>query len=170
MGALSAYEREKQIRGGRRVLCSSHHSTITGKTLHICERSGERCQHVPCGLEKQIRGGKREQDFGLMGGWWLKPSDYYDWKTLHTCERGGEHCQYIRLEKQIRVAGDSRVLRVLGGCAQQVIHKRGVFRRFNTAGVCISTNAAEGFFARVKRMLRLCRAESCTLLGVMQEG
>ena len=50
-------------------------------------------------------------------------------------------------------------------CGQEVIHKRGEFRRYNSAGVCVSTNGAEGFFARVKRMLRVVGCSECVCVG-----
>ena len=48
-----------------------------------------------------------------------------------------------------------------------MIHKRGEFRRYNSAGVCVSTNGAEGFFARVKRMLRLWAAQCVCVWGAL---
>ena len=44
----------------------SNFKLLWQRKLCRCERSGEQCQHIR--LEQQIRGGRREQDLGLMGG------------------------------------------------------------------------------------------------------
>ena len=46
---------------------------------------------------------------------------------------------------------------------ETVIHRRGEMVRLNALGQKVSTNAIEGLFSRVKRMLRIYQANRATL-------